>query len=87
VIRRLFRPGRTLAVGLPQAVVEAAGWHEGETVLVEHDAATGAGLLWPAAVAAQVRTRSAEHEAISAFLAAYGDALRALEALDRAAGE
>jgi antitoxin component of MazEF toxin-antitoxin module len=79
LIRKLFRTGRTLAVGVPQALAEAAALHEGDYVLWEHDAATGALLLWPAARRARLGLRSEYLREVAAFLDAYGPALAALQ--------
>lgn len=79
LIRKLFQTGRTLAVGVPAALARAAGLAEGDYVLWEHDAATGALLLWPMARRARLGLRSEYLREIAAFLDAYGPALAALQ--------
>jgi antitoxin component of MazEF toxin-antitoxin module len=80
VIRRLFRTGNTLAMPVPQAAAEALSAAEGDYVLVEHDAAAGAVLVWPLAAQQRLGLGSDYVRTVADFLRDYGDALAALEA-------
>jgi antitoxin component of MazEF toxin-antitoxin module len=80
MIRKLYRTGRTLALGVPETLARAAGLAEGDYVVVEHDAATGALLVWPATLRERLGLRSAYLREVAEFLDAYGPALAALQA-------
>jgi hypothetical protein len=80
VIRKLFWTGNTLAVSVPQVSAAALGVAEGDYVLVEHDAAAGALLVWPLAARERLGVGSAYVGAVAAFVQDYGEALAALEA-------
>ncbi len=80
MIRKLFWAGNTLAVSVPQATATALGVAEGDYVLVEHDAAAGALLVWPLAARERLGVGSAYVQTVAAFVRDYGDALAALEA-------
>lgn len=79
MIRRLFRTGRTLAVGVPEATAKELGLHSGDFVTVESDPATGAVVIWPVAARERVGLRPEYLRHVGEFLAVYGPALAALE--------
>ena len=79
MIRKLFRTGNTLAVSVPAAAVDALSVAEGDYVLVEHDAAAGALLVWPLAARERLGLGGDYVRTVAAFLRDYGDALAALE--------
>jgi antitoxin component of MazEF toxin-antitoxin module len=80
VVRKLFRTGNTLAVGVPRAMAEAVGLAEDDYVEVECDGAAGAIVVWPRAAYTRRLPRPEYVRAVAAFLYDYGAALAALEA-------
>ena len=79
MVRKLFRSGNSLVVGVPQAAAQAVGLAEGDYVDVEHDAAAGALLIWPRAAHQRLGLSSEYVRMVGAFLREYGEALAALE--------
>ena len=79
MIRKLFRTGNSLAVGVPRDAASALGLGEGDYVEIECDDAAGALIIWPRAVYARTLPRPEYVRAVAAFLEDYGAALAALE--------
>jgi antitoxin component of MazEF toxin-antitoxin module len=80
MVRKLFRTGRSLCVGVPEAAAAALGLTEGEYVEVDWDSEAGALLIWPRDVFESRVPERAYLAAVAAFLQDYGPALAALEA-------
>jgi antitoxin component of MazEF toxin-antitoxin module len=79
MLRKLFRAGNSLAVGVPRDMAGALGLGEGDYVEIECDGEAGALLIWPRAAHARTLPRPEYVRAVAAFLQDYGDALAALE--------
>jgi antitoxin component of MazEF toxin-antitoxin module len=79
MLRKLFRAGNSLAVGVPRDMAGALGLGEGDYVEIECDGEAGALLIWPRAARARTLPRPEYVRAVAAFLQDYGDALAALE--------
>jgi antitoxin component of MazEF toxin-antitoxin module len=79
MIRKLFRAGNSLAVGVPRDGASALGLGEGDYVEVECDSEAGALIIWPRAAYERNLPRPEYVRAVAAFLQEYGAALTALE--------
>jgi antitoxin component of MazEF toxin-antitoxin module len=79
MIRKLFRTGNTLAVGVPQTMADSLGLIASDYVEVEVDATAGALLVWPRAARARLGLSSDYVRTVAEFLRDYADALAALE--------
>ena len=79
MLRKLFRAGNSLAVGVPRQMAGALGLGEGDYVEIECDSEAGALLIWPRAAYARTLPRPDYVRAVAAFLQDYGGVLAALE--------
>jgi antitoxin component of MazEF toxin-antitoxin module len=80
MVRKLFRTGRSLCVGLPEAAAATLGLTEGDYVEVDCDSEAGALLIWPRDVYDSRVPERAYLAAVAGFLRDYGPSLAALEA-------
>jgi antitoxin component of MazEF toxin-antitoxin module len=79
MVRKLFRTGNTLAVGLPTDMAAVLGLTENDYVEVEIDAVAGALLIWPRRARQRVGLDSEYVRRVGEFVRDYGSALAALE--------
>jgi antitoxin component of MazEF toxin-antitoxin module len=79
MIRKLFRTGNTLAVGVPEAMAGVLGLGDGDYVEIEIDTAAGALLIWPRAARERLGLHSDYVQTVAEYLRDYGEALAALE--------
>ncbi len=80
MVRKLFRTGRSLCVGVPEAAAATLGLAEGDYVEVDWDPDAGALLIWPRDAYQKRVPQRAYVSAVAEFLRDYGPALAALEA-------
>jgi antitoxin component of MazEF toxin-antitoxin module len=79
MLRKLFRAGNSLVVGVPRDMAGALGLGEGDYVEIECDSEAGALLIWPRAAYERILPRPEYVHAVAGFLQDYGAALVALE--------
>ena len=79
MLRKLFRAGNSLAVGVPRHMAGALELDEGDYVEIDCDRGAGALLIWPRAAHARALPRPEYVRAVAVFLQDYGPALAALE--------
>ncbi len=80
MVRKLFRTGNSLCVGVPEAAAAALGLVDGDYVEIDWEGEAGVLLLWPRAAYERRVPPRAYLETVAAFLRDYGPALAALEA-------
>ena len=80
MVRKLFRTGNSLCVGVPRAAAESLGLGDGDYVEVDWDGEAGALLVWPRDAYERRVPQRDYLETVAAFLRDYGPALAALEA-------
>ena len=85
MLRKLFVTGRTLAIGVPEEAARQVGFAAGDYVDVEIDREAAALVIWPASHPVRQGVRDGYRAQVAAYLADYGPALAALQALDTAA--